>query len=251
MKEKLESELMDIAIKILNLKGGGDIDKIHIEVGKLYEKLTILKFVQDTLDDKPSNLGHDSSFFEMLGAAFNNKVTDAVEVNNKTYVDVDNADQDEIVEPVMEKIKDIVAQMPHETQQVDDIFESIAPKNEVKTTATLEDFAKEYEETPVFEPVASNTVSFDSGDFEKKSLNDKLKSGGLTIGLNDKLAFVKHLFNGSTTDYERVLSQLNTLNSFTEASQFIKNLVKPDYNNWLNKEDYEIRFMEIIESKYN
>ena len=84
---------------------------------------------------------------------------------------------------------------------------------------------------------------------EKKSLNDKLKSG-LNIGLNDKLAFIKHLFDGEPDDYNRVLSQLNTTTTLDEAFNLINNVVKPDYNNWVGKEDYEVRFMEIIEARF-
>jgi hypothetical protein len=46
------------------------------------------------------------------------------------------------------------------------------------------------------------------------------------------------------------LSQLNTFDSFAEAKDFILNVVKPDYNNWLGKEEYEERLLEIIESKF-
>jgi len=74
----------------------------------------------------------------------------------------------------------------------------------------------------------------------------------LTIDLkNDKLAFIKHLFDGSAEDYNRVLSQLNTTSDLTEATHLIRNVVKPDYNNWEGKEDYEARFMEIIEARFD
>ena len=86
---------------------------------------------------------------------------------------------------------------------------------------------------------------------EKKSLNDKLKTGGLAIGLNDKLAFIKYLFDGKNEDYDRVISQLNTMISFNEANTFIETTVKPDYNSWADKEEYTERFMEIISSKFN
>ena len=83
-----------------------------------------------------------------------------------------------------------------------------------------------------------------------KSLNDKLNLG-LNIGLNDRLAFIKHLFNNSIDDYTRVLSQINSMSSFTEASSFIDKNVKADYNNWTDKNEYEERFMEIIEKRFN
>ena len=86
---------------------------------------------------------------------------------------------------------------------------------------------------------------------EKKSLNDRIKSGGLSIGLNDKIAFIKHLFDGNTTDYDRVISQLNTIQTLEDANRFIETIVKPDYNNWEGKEEFSERFMEIIEAKFS
>lgn len=81
------------------------------------------------------------------------------------------------------------------------------------------------------------------------SLNDRLTKG-LQIGLNDRIAFVKHLFNGSNEDYNRVLSQLNTFNSMDEAVSFIDQVVKPDYNDWADKEEYAQRFMALVERKF-
>ena len=49
MKKKLESELVSIAHRILKLKGREDIDKMHNEVAKLYEKLTVLNLQKKIL----------------------------------------------------------------------------------------------------------------------------------------------------------------------------------------------------------
>lgn len=73
----------------------------------------------------------------------------------------------------------------------------------------------------------------------------------VTIGLNDKIAFVKHLFDGSNADFVRVISQVNTLDNFEEAKDFIELLVKPDYNNWEGKEEIEERFMHAVENKFS
>ncbi|WP_299383187.1 hypothetical protein [uncultured Lacinutrix sp.] len=242
MKKKLESELMSIAHKILKLKGKEDVNKMHTEVAALYEKLTVLKFAQDNFDDVLPTIGNDSSFFGMLDTAFNNTVSDNIEVGSKTYIDLDERDDDEIMEPVMEKIKDMVAQMPQETQQIDAVFEAIQPKHHKND---FEDITADFNEIPIFDKVSDIKTT------EKKSLNDKLKSGGLTIGLNDKLAFIKHLFDSKNEDYDRVISQLNTMSSFVEASTFIENNVKPDYKSWDTKEEYVERFMAIIESRFN
>lgn len=81
------------------------------------------------------------------------------------------------------------------------------------------------------------------------SLNDSILKG-INIGLNDRIGFVKHLFNGSNEDYNRVISQLSTIETFKEAHEFINIHIKPDYNKWEGKEDYEIRFLNLIEKKY-
>lgn len=84
----------------------------------------------------------------------------------------------------------------------------------------------------------------------KPNLNDKI-SRGLTIGLNDRVAFMKHLFDDNSEDYNRVLSQLITFDTLQEARNFLDNFVKPDYNDWKGKEEYAERFMEIIEKKFS
>jgi hypothetical protein len=32
---------------------------------------------------------------------------------------------------------------------------------------------------------------------------------------------------------------------------FIENMVKPDYDKWVGKEEYEIRFLALIERRYS
>lgn len=244
MKKKLEAELMSIAHKILKLKGQDNIDKMHAEVAALYEKLTVLKFAKENLEEDLPTIGNDSSFFDMLDVAFNNKVSDNIEIEDRVYVNLDDSEHEQIMEPAIEKIKDMVAQMPHETHAVDTMVEKAITKPQVHKE-DLEELTAGFIDEPVFEPVKK-------ADSEgKKSLNDKLKSGGLQIGLNDKLAFIKHLFNGESADYDRVLSQLNTISNFNKAKTFINDIVKPDYNHWTGKEDYAERFMEIVESKFD
>jgi len=245
MKKKLESELISIAHRILKLKGKEDVFKMHTEVAALYEKLTTLKFAHENFDDDMPIIGSDSSFFGMLDEAFNNKVSDIIEVDDKTYVNLDEVEDDDIMEPVIEKIKDMVAQMPFETQQVDNIFESSETKSQ-QGKNDFEELTANFIETPVFEPVSKSKE-----EDTIKSLNDKLKGKDLVIGLNDKLAFIKHLFNGKSEDYDNALLQISASNSFDEVSNLVQNIIKPDFKGWAGKEEYEERFMEIIENKFN
>ena len=247
MKKKIESELISIAHRILKLKGKEDVIKMHADVAKLYEQLTILKFAQENFEDDMPTIGNDSSFFDMLDTAFNNKFSDTIEVEDKIYINLDEVEEDDIMEPVMEKIKDMVAQMPQETVVVDEIFENKIPKK-ARLKSDFEEITADYAEIPEFEPIEEAEKR--EQEKTKLTLNDKLKGKSLQIGLNDKIAFIKHLFDGKNEDYDRVVSQLNTTNSFEDAKRLIENVVKPDYNNWEGKEELENRFLEILEGKF-
>jgi len=148
----------------------------------------------------------------------------------------------------MEKIKDMVAQMPEETQQVDAILEQTLT-NDAPNTVEFENITSDFAEMPEFEPIEEAQKR--EAENQKKSLNDKLKGQILQIDLNDKLAFIKHLFEGKNEDYDRVISQINTTHSLGEARKLILEMVKPDYNNWNGKEEYEARFIEIVAGKFN
>ncbi|RRA94566.1 hypothetical protein [Paenimyroides viscosum] len=82
-----------------------------------------------------------------------------------------------------------------------------------------------------------------------KSINDAF-ANKISIGLNDRIAFEKNLFNGSSDDLNRVIAQLNTIESYEEAKDFIDDLVKPEFNNWNGKDDYETRFMLLVEKRF-
>ncbi|SDB61223.1 hypothetical protein SAMN03097699_2582 [Flavobacteriaceae bacterium MAR_2010_188] len=247
MKKKLQKDIIEIAERILKMKGKGDVTQMHAEVAVLYEKLSVLKFAEENFDSEVPGFGSNSSFFGMLDTAFNNKFSDTIEVEDRIYINLDDVEEDDIMEPVMEKIKDIVAQMPQETQQVDVLVEKRILTQQPKSD--FDSLTEDFKEMPEFDPVHTSKTEKDPNF--KRSINDKFKGGGIHIGLNDKLAFIKHLFNGKREDYDRVLSQLNTAENFDQAHRLIQNQVKPDYNNWKGKEDLEQRFLEIIESKFD
>ena len=55
MKKKLEADLISIAHRILKIKNKSDINQLYLETQKLYEKLAVLKFVEENFNDvKPT-----------------------------------------------------------------------------------------------------------------------------------------------------------------------------------------------------
>ncbi|MGB0177347.1 MAG: hypothetical protein ACPF9D_09280 [Owenweeksia sp.] len=122
------------------------------------------------------------------------------------------------------------------------INESPVPEKELKDDITPQEQMLSTGNTSSEEAPATVKV-------QQPSINDSFGSGTLRIGLNDRIAFVKHLFGGAQEDFNRVLSQLNTFTSFEEAEDFIETIVKPDYD-WSRKEEYEMRFKQLVQNRF-
>jgi hypothetical protein len=337
MKKKLEADLISIAHRILQLKNKSDINQLFLETQKLYEKLAVLRFVEEHFSDAKPTIGQAEvvekmkEFFENIAVpefqrpasivkttAEENPVDEIIEDKAINPVEIEDAKEEDskieleeviaiteeletLITPeplaVVEESEDIVAEKTEEETpieaplfvleqtEIEPIAELIAepietvkpeiPKKKEIVQISFDDLLGGKYTDPDFVKVSASdkkqnvdldktTPSFDfqkepistapQTAFEKEepksvTLNDKLVKE-ITIGLNDRIAFVKHLFGGNNEDYNRVLSQLITFDTFLETKTFIDELVKPDYNNWEGKEDYEHRFMEIIEKKF-
>jgi hypothetical protein len=322
MQKKLEADLISIAHRILQLKNKSDINQLYLETQKLYEKLAVLRFVEEHFSDAKPTIGQAEvvekmkEFFETITVPeFQKPPTIIKTVIEETPViktieddtispveakeEVEKAEQEEIIavaeevsatvitEPITteEESKKIISEETliekplfvleeTEIEPIETVKPETPKKKEVVQISfddllggkyTDPDFVKvsssskkQEPETTKIEPsfqletepiLSAPQTSFEKEEPKSITLNDKLVKE-IAIGLNDRIAFVKHLFGGSNEDYNRVLNQLITFDTFLETKTFIDELVKPDYNNWDEKEEYEHRFMEIIEKKF-
>ncbi|ENI5846270.1 hypothetical protein [Flavobacterium psychrophilum] len=274
MKKKLEAELISIAHKILKLKNKEDVRELHHQTQRLYEKLSVLLFVEENFGDiKPTISLYDIENKLEKAFDFDEKIIVAeikeeellVKINDEpTIVHIIN---EEIlpVESIAEEII-VVVDEPEIATEEWPIIEISKPE---KKQVSIDDFLSNMQPEPVFERVSNIKKTEDSAiaveiledKIEKKTfsdkvdlkpvtnLNDKLNKS-INIGLNDKLAFEKQLFDGSTEDFNRVVSQISTFDSLEDAKNFIEEMVKPDYNDWKGKEEFANRFMEFVASKF-
>lgn len=352
MKKKLREEIKSLAKKITSEENKFNTRNIKSLTKELYEKLIVLEYLEMQIGEH-SEEQHDS--LDSKSFREENWFSEPVPVPQPEH-------KEDLVEPLMEKIKDIVAQMPEESDEIDEKLEQIFSKNQFESFNVseherevpeqkrmsennvspdnyelqhseehsekhsendqeqidaeeqprqedrenvdlpelknenmvtedyesqpvieeekeqnkktfprneLEEFASSYQQTPIFErkTISSNPETKISEPNEEESSENKIAQGhlsvkrikslndsvnkGLNIALNDRLTFIKHLFEGKSEDYTRVLSQINTMNSYEEAASFIRDQVKPDYNNWSNKEEYSQRFMIIVEKRFD
>ncbi|MBB1140220.1 hypothetical protein H4K33_12065 [Myroides sp. WP-1] len=141
-------------------------------------------------------------------------------------------------------------EQPVETEEVQSTASFFAQQKEEQEEKE-EAQTKEEEKTENQQNMLFNLdqVSVREPRIVKKTIND-IYRGTIMVGLNDRIAFEKHLFSNSSEDFNRVLSQLNTVSTFDEAKSFVEHLVKPEYNNWEGKEEYAERFMALIEKRF-
>lgn len=360
MKKKLEAELISIAHRILKLKNKSELVQLHQETQKLYEKLSVLRFVEENFGEAKPTIGY-KEVEEKLEATFegkeevvveqtpsNEKVEETIVAEtpeeNVSEAEVASTEEDETEEEATDEVSEEAEES--ETEETLELAEEETPEEEVsevekEAVAESEDeeepIAVEKEEEPLVEEAEEETpvedkkedffvptfelafdkkedveevakesghqiifedflgadfkeLEFVKAEIEKKEEDpepvkaevvaeieefkevqeapekveepvkrefpeapqyDGIKiTKGITFGLNDKVGFVSQLFAGSNEDFNRVISQLNTFNTFQDAKNFIEDLVKPDYNDWKGKEDFEARFLEVVEQKF-
>lgn len=122
-----------------------------------------------------------------------------------------------------ESIEEIIT----EEKVIEDIAEETSPSQEAPIT--------------INEALAQNTSSS-----RKLSVNEMLASRNIAITLNDRLAFINNLFDGEVEDFENTIRYIFSQKEVDVVIEYITEIIKPYYNNWIEKEEYEKRFMEII-----
>ena len=223
MKQKLKEELAKLCTQILATDEATEIPQLYEAAKSLYEKLAVLKFIDDKLNDIQIDVTKNG-----IAAKFE-KMANAVMEGN-TSVPETNPHAEDIITPGIDTIKGMVAEMPSNAE-VEKIFSDFVAKPEV--------IKSDKDEVTPDTPEVS----------DKKSVNDVFSPKEIKVGLNDRHAFVKNLFGDDADNFARVISQLNTIDSEERSLAFINNMVKPEYD-WSGKEEIETRFIELITRRF-
>ena len=213
MINTLHKELRAIALSILDQGSTINIKELEEKLRVLQKQITILEHEQG----KSKQGAIEEPLFEVEEPEI--KVEEsaaAIETASKKQIETPEVSE----EPSQ-----------GENESLEDLF----------TTAISEPvFVKKEDPAPEEEVLEQNP----------KNLNDVLGKG-LKIGLNDRLAFIKNLFDEHPEEYQRVIAQILVFENLEEAQEFIETFVKPEYNSWEGKETYEERFYKIIEQNFN
>lgn len=213
MSNKIFQELCRIAKEILENSDESNFQKVYDQTLSLLEQLILIK----------NSEGFSEDFWLELKSKYNMEI-DFIHANEKGVIDEDFSDS-------LSQSRNSTIETNKETPDT----KNYEAELEISSNLDLDNKIKE-DSTPQKEVI-------------KERLNDRF-SKGLQIDLNDRLAFIKHLFNKNTNDYQRAISQISTFQDWNQAKAFILEMVKPDYDNWKGKELYEERFFKIIENNF-
>lgn len=132
-------------------------------------------------------------------------------------------------EEILEELEaDIPQQQVPEEEKIPDDLPEDKEKIVAERSRTLNDAAAQKEED------------------RRPSLNEILAASDVKMDLNDRIAFINHLFDGDAEAFETSVSYIFSLTDIDVANEYIIEILKPSYNNWFEKEKYERRFSEIV-----
>jgi hypothetical protein len=140
-------------------------------------------------------------------------------------------------EPVVETVSNNLPEIEEPKEEIKQIINepiAIAPMEEPQALTLNEMLSSQ---------TSQNTVS---GQFNQKPSKD-LK--GL-ISLNDKLQFVRDLFNGYSLAYSEAIELINRFDSFDAADNFLKQNYSIK-NSWSEKQDVADKFYEILNRRFS
>ena len=235
MEHILRKELKMLAELILDDQREHDLESLLNTSREIYEKYVILMHLEQ--EERSREAMEFSRMEEEDSSVIGPEKSE--EVNNW---EVPEVSLPEVNEPAPQKVSEPVGDDDFPMSLSDlfvptfnEIKEDMSQKAEFKDTISLDE--------------TENMFVTKKEEPRQLSLNDKLLGSSIQVGLNDRIAFVNKLFNFSQSDFNKVLTKLNSCSSREEAFSYFQYQVKPNYN-WKGKEDLEERFILLIERKF-
>ncbi|WP_158796881.1 hypothetical protein [Pedobacter sp. L105] len=111
------------------------------------------------------------------------------------------------------------------------------------------------EEEPATQPLPKPTLNdILSGNTPNRNFNTDTRRAPITdlkqaISLNDKMRYIKDLFNGYNLAYAEAIDLLNKMPDFKTADAFLKNNYAGKHN-WADKQDTADQFYELLNQRF-
>ncbi len=222
----LRAELILLAKDILQNIHRKDLKSLYKPVRQLYEKMAAIMVLKDQLDT--------SELMKILQAGKTALLSnDNVSVENmsENVAELKDGSQEEVKKEPEKTLDDIkkVEGKEKDNQAIHNT--DINPYKQVGKMRFVPKGQKEH----IQQQKSSARL------FPLKKIN---------IGLNDRIAFIKHLFDGNQAFYTDFIDRLNAFDNYEDALHYINQEVKPQFNDWDGKDEYEFRLLQLLELKF-
>ena len=217
----LQQKLVELAQSIVDTSEALEISLIIEKIQELHKWAVVYEFLSQQKDDSQNWQKHLQELSETL---------------NLSNTAIPESEEPHEVAPLIETIKNMIPEMPEDPPSIPGLLEDV-PRQPI--FVKKESSQESTTETPA-------TVSDTS---PKPNLNDQYqkKTG---FGLNDRLAFINHLFQGNTTDFNRVVSQISTLDDWSAVESYLSDYIRPEYPQWAEKPELVDRFIDHLKKNF-
>ena len=167
MKRRLEADLISIAHKILKLKNKSDIDQLFFETQKLYEKLTVLRFIESQYGDAKPTIGHAEMVHDLEKYSPDTKTETLIPQEIPVEISVEAP-----VAPIIETVLETITETPTEPIVTAPIIEV---EKQTEVIKTIEEPVLELIESPEETPVEIPVIEEPKTEAIKHNAVDDLK----------------------------------------------------------------------------
>lgn len=188
--------------------------------------------------------------------------------SSSNYTSIEGAGDDKVTGEDTLEVQDEATEIheePVEAQHVTPVVQEVVieeKKVEIEAEApepSLNDLAHQAEQTPARKLTLNeliqqqkqagltNANQFQTTPSKSSDTITDLKTG---VSLNDKLLFIKDLFNGYSLAYSEAIELLNRFDNFSEADAFLQTNYALK-NNWASKPQTVDKLYVVLRKKYN
>ncbi len=163
-------------------------------------------------------------------------------------------DEEELVEIDIERLEESAEELQEISEEVEQSPQNatpyIEPQIEVAIATPATSVAPEPEQV-LGEVIKNNVQTIADRIKPKDTAAEQIVKGSVddiakAVGINDKFLLIRDLFGGSSTEYERVMAQLNGFDNLDDCMIYIV-----ENFDWNPNSDGAKLIMELLERKYN
>lgn len=201
------------------------------------------KKVEEVNDFKDFNISSNPVHTESSGyTSVTSKYEAEQEKSNAEEVKVEEVQPEPVVNEVVIEKKEIVVE-PEPEKEV--TLNDLAKQAEVKPSRplTLNELIQQQKKAGM-----TNANQFNTSQPQDRS-GERIGDLKIAVSLNDKLLFIKDLFNGYSLAYSEAIELLNRFDNFGEADAFLQSNYALK-NNWASKPQTVDKLYAILRKKY-